>query len=247
MTQTVLVIGATSAIAEAVTQRFAKEGGKLVIIARNSEKLRAISSHCSALGAGSVHCYELDANHLDDIEPLLHSAWAKVGQVDVALIAHGTLPDQQRCEQDLSYAIKEFRTNAESVIACMTVLANLFEKQGQGVLAVIGSVAGDRGRASNALYGASKAAVDAFASGVRSRLYKKGVHVLTIKPGFVATPMTEGLGLPARLTAKPETVARDIERAIRRRCNIIYTPFFWRAVMFTICKIPEALFKRIHL
>jgi decaprenylphospho-beta-D-erythro-pentofuranosid-2-ulose 2-reductase len=132
------------------------------------------------------------------------------------------------------------------VIACLTVLAARFESQGGGVIAVIGSVAGDRGRASNYLYGAAKAAVDTFASGLRGRLYKHGVHVLTIKPGFVDTPMTKGLPLPQALVVPAGKVATDIVRAIEKKRDVIYTPWFWRLIMLVILHIPNVLFKRVR-
>jgi decaprenylphospho-beta-D-erythro-pentofuranosid-2-ulose 2-reductase len=167
--------------------------------------------------------------------------------VDVALVAHGTLPDQQRTETDIAYAIAEFRTNAESVIACLAGLAQRFELQGKGVIAVIGSVAGDRGRASNYLYGAAKAAIDTYASGLRVRLLKSDVHVLTIKPGFVATLMTANLNLPKRLTATPEYVARDIQHAITKKKDVLYTPWFWNWIMLIIRWIPAVIFNRMKL
>ncbi len=126
-------------------------------------------------------------------------------------------------------------------------MAKRFEEQGRGVLAVIGSVAGDRGRGSNYLYGAAKAALDAYASGLRARMFKAGVHVLTIKPGFVATPMTANLDLPARMTAQPERVAEDIVRAVAHKRDILYTPGFWRLIMIIIKFVPTALFKRSNL
>jgi len=150
-----------------------------------------------------------------------------------------------RTETDISYAIAEFRTNAESVIACLAGLAQRFEPQGNGVIAVIGSVSGDRGRASNYLYGAAKAAIDTYASGLRARLFTSGVHVLTIKPGFVATAMTAQLQLPKRLTATTESVARDIQRAITKRKSVMYTPWFWIWIMRIIRWMPTMIFNRM--
>ena len=189
----------------------------------------------------------MDANDSERIPRMVDAAWLAFGAIDVALVGHGTLPDQQRSETDAPYAIAEFRTNAESVIACLGGLAGRFEPQGKGVIAVIGSVAGDRGRASNFLYGAAKAAIDTYASGLRARLFKSGVHVLTIKPGFVATSMTANLNLPARLTATPESVARDIQRAIAKRRNVLYTPWFWYWIMLIIRWIPAVIFNRMKL
>lgn len=247
MNQNILVIGATSGIAEAVARRYAEQGAQLFLVARNDKKLQAISADLTARGAMDVQTFVMNANDSEFIPRMADAAWQAFGTIDVALVAYGTLPDQQRTETDIPYAIAEFRTNAESVIACLVGLAGRFETQGKGVIAVIGSVAGDRGRASNYLYGAAKAAIDTFASGLRARLFKHGVHVLTIKPGFVATSMTADLNLPARLTATPESVAQDIQRAITKRKDVLYTPWFWILIMLIIRWIPAVIFKRMKL
>lgn len=247
MNQNVLIIGATSGIAEAVARRYAEQGARLFLVARNSGKLQAISSDLVVRGALEVKTFVLDANDSQLIYQMADAAWKAYGIIDVALVAHGTLPDQQRTETDIPYAIAEFRTNAESVIACLAELAQRFEPQGSGVLAVIGSVAGDRGRASNYLYGAAKAAIDTYASGLRVRLFKSKVHVLIVKPGFVATAMTAALNLPARLTATPDDVARDIQKAIVKQKDELYTPWFWQWIMLIIRWIPSPIFNRIKL
>ncbi len=247
MNKTIFIVGATSGIAEAVARRYAEQGAQFFLVARNSHRLQAISADLAARGAKEVQTFVMDANNSDLIPQMVDAAWQAFGTIDVALIAHGTLPDQQRTETDIPYAIAEFRTNAESVIATLAGLAGHFESQRKGVIAVIGSVAGDRGRASNYLYGAAKAAIDTYVSGLRVRLFKSGVHVLTIKPGFVATSMTADLNLPERLTATPESVARDIDKAITKRKDVLYTPWFWIFIMLIIRWIPAAIFKRIKL
>lgn len=245
MNQNILIIGATSSIAEAVARRYAEQGERLFLVARNGNKLQAVSANLTARGSKEVKTFVMDANDSSLLPQMLDSAWKAFGTIDVALVAHGTLPDQQRTETDIPYAIAEFRTNAESVIACMAGLAQRFEPQGIGVIAVIGSVSGDRGRASNYLYGAAKAAIDTYASGLRARLFRSGVHVLTIKPGFVATAMTAQLKLPERLTATAELVARDIQRAVTKRTNVLYTPWFWVWIMRIIRWIPAGIIKRM--
>lgn len=246
MTQNILIFGATSGIAGAVARIYANQGASLFLVARNTEKLGAVASDLSARGASGVKTFVMDANDTGKLSQMLETAWSDL-RIDVALVAHGTLPDQARCEADLDYAVSEFRTNAESVIACLTALGNRFERQGHGVIAVIGSVAGDRGRASNYLYGAAKAAVHAFTSGLRGRLFKAGVHVLTIKPGFVDTPMTKGLPLPQALVVSADKVATDIVGAIEKKRDMIYTPWFWRFIMLIIIHIPNLMFKRMKL
>lgn len=245
MNQNILIIGATSGIAEAVARRYAAQAAGFFLVARNNDKLQAISADLIARGAKEVQIFVMDANESDLIATMLDAAWQAFGNIDVALVAHGTLPDQQHTETNISYAIAEFRTNAESVIACLAGLARRFEPQGKGVIAVIGSVAGDRGRASNYLYGAAKAAIDTYASGLRAKLFNRGVHVLTIKPGFVATSMTADLNLPKKLTATPESVARDIQVAISKRKDVLYTPWFWNWIMLIIRWIPAVIFKRM--
>ncbi len=246
MSKNILIIGAASGIAEAVARRYAAQGARLFLVARNSHKLQVISADLAARGAKEVQTFVMDANDSDRIPQMVAAAWQSFGTIDVALIAHGTLPDQQHTETDIAYTIAEFRTNAESVIACLAGLARRFEPQGKGVIAVIGSVAGDRGRASNYLYGSAKAAIDTYASGLRARLFRSGVHVLLIKPGFVATAMTSALNLPERLTATPESVARDIQRAIAKQQDVLYTPWFWNWIMLIIRWLPATIFKRMQ-
>jgi decaprenylphospho-beta-D-erythro-pentofuranosid-2-ulose 2-reductase len=247
MTRNVLIVGATSGIAEAVARRYAERGARLFLVARNSGKLAVVAADLRARGASTVDVFVMEANDTAQLTVMQETAWNTLGEVHFALVAHGTLPDPVRAASDAAYLVHEFRTNAESVVVCLAGLAQRFQSQGNGVLAVIGSVAGDRGRASNYAYGAAKAAVHAFASGLRAQLFRQGVHVLTIKPGFVATQMTAPLNLPARLTAQPDVVAVRIEAAMEKRRNVVYTPGFWWLLMAIIRLLPEALFKRLRL
>ncbi|ALM85289.1 SDR family oxidoreductase [Bordetella sp. N] len=247
MSLNILILGATSGIAQAVGRRYAGEQASFFLVARDQAKLDMVAADLRGRGALAVHTFAADALDYAALDRMCATAWSTFQTLDVALIAHGTLPDQDRAQEDLDYAIHEFRANGESAIAAMGLMARRFEEQGRGVLAVIGSVAGDRGRGSNYLYGSAKAALDAYASGLRARLFKAGVHVLTIKPGFVATPMTANLDLPARLTAQPERVAEDIVRAVARRKDMLYTPGFWRLIMTIIKLVPNAIFKRSNL
>ena len=156
------------------------------------------------------------------------------------------LPDQAASEASVAVTVDSFDINARSVIALLTGLANRFEQQGQGAIGVLSSPAGDRGRASNYVYGAAKAAVTVFASGQRNRLYAKGVRVLTLEPGFVDTPMTASFR-KGPLWARPERVAEDIERALQRGFGVVYTPWFWRWIMAIIRLVPERIFVRLKL
>ena len=243
----VLIIGATSAIAHAVARRYAGRQAALFLIGRRLPALEANAADLVVRGAESVGCALLDANDHDRHEAVLAEAWAAYGGFDVALVAHGVLPDQAAAERSVTATLESFDTNAASVIALLTLLANRFEAQGSGVIAVISSPAGDRGRASNYVYGAAKAAVTVFAAGLRHRLHAKGVRVITIVPGFVDTPMTAGIAKTGPLWAAPEQVARDIVRALERGFGVVYTPGLWRWIMSAIRHVPERLFVRTKL
>lgn len=242
----ILILGATSSIATACARLWTTQGATFFLVGRTVEKLDQVAGDLVSRGA-TVHSHVLDLNHFDQHEAMLDACYAALGQVDIALIAHGTLPDQEACEQDAQLAVQEFTNNGLSVIALLTDLANRMEVQKSGCIAVISSVAGDRGRPSNYLYGAAKGAVTDFCSGLRARLFKSGVQVLTIKPGFVDTPMIQGLALPKLLLVTPDKVAQDIVRAVEKRRNTVYTPWFWRLIMLIIIHIPGPIFKRLGL
>jgi decaprenylphospho-beta-D-erythro-pentofuranosid-2-ulose 2-reductase len=246
MMQRLLIMGATSAIAEATARRFAQRGDALFLVARDAARLQAISDDLKVRGAVSVGSMVLDARAVDRFPALLEAAAQSLGGLDGALIAYGTLSDQAACQQSVELLRQEFDINAMSVMALCTDLANRLESQGHGVIAVISSVAGDRGRQSNYVYGSAKAAVTAFTSGLRQRLYPKGVRVVTIKPGFVSTPMTAAFKKGA-LWASPDSVAGDIVRAMDRGAPVIYTPWFWRWIMCVIRSVPETIFRRLKL
>jgi hypothetical protein len=243
----VLIIGATSAIATACARLWAAEGSDFFLVARHADKLEITAADLRGRGAKNVVEHRMDATDVAAYPEMLEHCLKALGQIDVALIAHGTLPDQKACERDVNLALQEFANNGTSVIALLTLLANQFETQRCGSLAVISSVAGERGRPSNYLYGAAKAAVSTFSEGLQARLFKVGVHVLTIKPGFVDTPMTQGLNLPAALLAQPAQVAERIVHGIAHKSSTLYTPGFWALIMWVIRSIPQPLFKRLNL
>lgn len=240
----ILIIGATSAIAEACARRWAARGDALFLLGRDMQRLHDIAADLRARGAADVAVATLDVNDHAAQEAAIEAARAALAGVDIALIAHGTLPDQESCDHDAGLMLAEFQTNATSTLALMQRLAGLFESQGEGQLAVISSVAGDRGRASNAVYGAAKAAVSTYASALRQRLHRRGITVLTIKPGFVDTPMTARFRKGA-LWATPERIAHGIVRAIDRGRSVVYLPWFWRPVMTLIRLLPEFIFRRM--
>lgn len=244
--QKILIIGATSAIAKATARRFANRGDSLYLLARDQTRLTDLASDLRIRGAAAVHYATFEANNFTSHPPLLENVIQTLGGLDVVLIAHGTLGDQQACEQDFGQTLQELNINAISVISLLTPLANWFEQQQRGCIAVISSVAGDRGRQSNYVYGTAKGAVSLFLQGLRNRLHKSGVHVLTIKPGFVDTPMTLTFKKGA-LWAAPETIAAGIEQAIERKRDVAYLPGWWWLIMTVIRAIPETIFKRLAL
>jgi decaprenylphospho-beta-D-erythro-pentofuranosid-2-ulose 2-reductase len=244
--QRILIVGATSAIAASCARRWATQGASFFLVGRTVDKLQQIAEDLAVRGS-DVHTHILDVNCFEQHPAMLDACYAALEHVDIALVAHGTLPDQKLCEMDRQVAIDEFSNNGLSVIALLTELANRMETQRSGCIAVISSVAGDRGRTSNYLYGAAKSAVNEFCNGLRGRLLKSGVRVLTIKPGFVDTPMTHGLQLPALLVASPMRVAKDIVDAVEKRQDTLYTPWFWRFIMLIIVHIPGFVFKRMSL
>lgn len=241
-----LIIGATSAIAEATARRLAREGDRMFLIARDRDKLEVVAADLRARGADLVEVAALDVLDFDRHDAVLQKACDTLQGLDLALLAHGTLPDQQACQASFTLAHREFDVNATSVMSLVTWLANYLERQHSGTIAVISSVAGDRGRQSNYLYGAAKGAVSLFLQGVRNRLYRAGVKVLTIKPGFVDTPMTAAFD-KGPLWAQPDDIAEKIMHALRKGHDVVYAPGFWRLVMLVIKLIPETLFKRLSL
>ena len=241
----VLVVGATSAIAQETSRRFAAYGAHLFLTGRDPEKLSSVAQDLRLRGASQVETAVLDVVDLMRHETVIAEAFAALGKVDVVLIAHGVLPDQSRCEQSASEALAALSVNFSATVALLTPLANRLEAQRRGCLAVISSVAGDRGRQSNYVYGASKGGLDRFLQGLRNRLYRSGVDVLTIKPGFVDTPMTAAKP-KSGLYASPSRVARGIYRAIEARRNVVYLPWFWRPSLCVVTSLPEALVTRLR-
>jgi len=242
-----LIIGATSAIANACAREWAEQGCALFLVGRRTEALQQNAADLQARGASAVDCHTLDLLEIDGHAAMLEAAEAALGGLDVVLVAHGTLPDQAACEADVQHTLAAFASNAGSPIALLTLIAERMRTQGHGTLAVLTSVAGERGRPSNYVYGSAKAALISFCEGLRARLFRSGVHLIDIRPGFVATPMTQGLDLPQALVAQPDAVAKRIVRGIERRVDVLYVPWFWSLIMRVIRAIPGPVFKRLSL
>jgi short-subunit dehydrogenase len=241
-----LILGASSTLAHEAAKHFAKDGADFVLVARTPEKLEAITNDLRVRGAGGVETIVADLNDLSRHAEIIATATAAFSGLDMALVAYGTLGNQALCEQDVTVALQEFSNNCTSTISLLTLLANYFEQQKRGCIAVISSVAGDRGRQSNYVYGAAKGAITVFLQGLRNRLAKKGVAVVTLKPGMVDTPMTAHMrkGL---LFADAKTVGQGIYEAMLKRKEVVYLPGYWRYVMVIIKSIPEPIFKKLNI
>lgn len=248
MTRRALLLGAKSPIAQALASLLASQHDYDVILAaRDSMQLAPFAADLSLRTGRRAALLEFDALDTESLARLPEQARALAGDVDLAVVVFGYLGDQRRAEEQADEALRIINTNFTGAALVLTHLANYLVQRGQpGGIIGIGSVAGDRGRGSNYVYGSAKGGLALFLQGLRNRLAGQGIHVLTVKPGFVDTPMTEGLdGL--FLVASPERVARDILAAYHRRRDVLYTPWFWRYIMLVIRSIPERVFKRLHL
>jgi decaprenylphospho-beta-D-erythro-pentofuranosid-2-ulose 2-reductase len=240
----VLILGARSDIAMAVAHRFAKAGYNIQLAARGAESLDADCSDIELRYQVRVTLHEFDAlditSHVGFVEHFLELP-------SIAVCAVGYMGEQAESERDVKAAAQVMRSNFEGPASILAELANRFEQRGSGALVGISSVAGERGRATNYVYGSAKAGFTAFLSGLRNRLTKKGVHVVTVLPGFVTTKMTDGMDLPAKLTAQADEVADAVFKAVQKRRNIIYVKPIWRFIMIIIRNIPERIFKRMKI
>lgn len=237
----IVVFGATSAIAAPVLARWAARGDRLHLVARDPDKLAAVAAACP----GHVSTEIADFTTADPTRLVQSALTTLGGTIDLALITHGDLGDQLRSEHDFTEAERLLRVNLLSVIALLIPLANTLEQQRSGQIAVMGSVAGDRGRPRNYTYGAAKGALTLYLQGLRSRLYPADVAITTLKLGPVDTPMTTTHTKNASFTT-PEKLAPAIVRAIDRRAGEVYLPWYWRPILAVVRNTPEALFQRLR-
>lgn len=242
----VLILGATSAIAQESAKIFAAKGDPLFLVGRHEGRLKIICDDLRVRSPAAVHYAVSDLNRLEQHEALIERATETLGGLDTVLIAHGTLSDQAACEQSIQTTEQELRTNLLGPISLLTLIANRFEQQRTGCIVAISSVAGDRGRRSNYVYGTAKGGLTIFLQGLRHRLHAAGVQVLTVKPGFVDTPMTQSFK-KGFLWVGPDYIARGIDSAIERGRTTVYLPWFWAAIMAAIKATPERIFCRLAL
>jgi len=241
----VVVLGATSAIALEVQRQLALQDCELLLVGRSPQRLAELQGDLAVRGARQVFSYAADLACVQQHAAIFEFARRTFPDFDTVLLAYGSMHDQKDSETSVDVLLEELQVNYVSATAILTLFAADLERRRTGCLAAITSVAGDRGRRSNYVYGSAKGALSLFLQGLRSRLYPAGVRVITIKPGPVQTPMTDHLPNAARF-ADPEQVARDIVRALERRSpDVLYTPKIWRYIMTAVQQIPEGIFKRL--
>jgi short-subunit dehydrogenase len=243
----ILILGATSGIAVACARHWATLGAKLCLAGRDRDRLMSLCQDLKIRGAAHVCCIEFDAKIADEkIINIVEFAIKELEYLDTCFIAHGMLPEQSACEQNPEQVAEVMVVNTTSVMLVLLELARYFEHhQKSGHIGVITSVAGDRGRRSNYIYGASKAALSVFCEGLRVRLLPLQVGVTDIRPGWIRTAMTAGLTLPAALVAEPEAVVKPIVQAMLQKQPVVYVPWFWQWIMLLIKNLPRAVFSRL--
>jgi decaprenylphospho-beta-D-erythro-pentofuranosid-2-ulose 2-reductase len=247
MNRKILILGATSAIAEAYGRLRAAENASLVLVARDPQRLQAIAQDLRIRGAQAVHVLTEDLSDTSNATSRFQAMVSPVGGIDEILVAYGVLGDQIKGEIDPKLAEETMRVNYLSVAIWIGLAAEMIEKAADKRIVAIGSVAGDRGRASNYIYGSAKAGLDAFLEGLAHRLAPTGVKVITVKPGPVDTPMTGHLPHTGPPWSTPDRVAADIKRAVDQGARVVYTPRFWRLIMFIIRNLPRPIFYRTKL
>jgi short-subunit dehydrogenase len=244
MEENVLILGATSDMAVAIARQLALEGYSITLAARNTDRLSALEGDLRVRFKATVNSAAFDALEFSSHHEFYQSLSEKP---DIVICVFGLLGDQDEAQQNWLKCHEIINSNYTGAVSILNVVANDFERRKKGVIVGISSVAGERGRQSNYIYGSAKAGFTAYLSGLRNRLFHHGVHVMTVKPGFVKTKMIEDIATPAPLTASPKKVAVQISRAIRKKKDTVYVLPLWGLIMLIIKMIPEAIFKRLKL
>ena len=241
---TVLILGASSDMAVAIAEKFASEKHNIQLAARNSARLEALQSDLAIKYTSKVSLHEFNATQFDSHAAFFNSLYVKP---DVTICVFGYLGDNEKGIADWTEAQKIISTNYTGAVSVLNIAAEYYKSQQAGTIVGISSVAGERGRQSNFLYGSAKAGFTAYLSGLRNYLFRYQVHVVSVQPGFVYTKMTEQLKLPALLTATPEQVADSVYHAVATKKNTVYVKWFWKWIMLIIKCIPEFIFKKLKL
>lgn len=245
MNKTWIILGGTSSMARAFARAVAHDGAAVLLAGRDMDDLRASAADCAARGARLAEAVAFDARNPEGFVALLDRLEQEEGEINAAVFV-GSMPPQAEIDTDPSLLDGVVADSHTGPARFLQMLAPMIEQRGCGTVVGVGSVAGDRGRISNYVYGSAKAGFATFLSGLRNRLTRAGGHVVTVKPGFVDTGMTWGLeGM--FLVASPDAVAADILKAVRKKRNVIYTPFFWRYIMLIIRHVPEPIFKKMSI
>ena len=245
--QRVIALGALSAMGKATLRLYAEEGARIVIAGRNADRLHALAEDLRARGAKQVVPWEVDLAGCDHHRVEFGRMAGSIGGLDGVLMFYGTLGDNRKAEKDPVEARRILHTNFTSAAEWCLTAADIIEAQGHGSLVVVGSVAGDRGRQSNYIYGAAKGGLALLMQGLAHRLAECGGRAVIVKPGFVDTPMTDGMQKGGPLWAKPEAVARIIKRAATKSGPVVYAPGFWRWIMLAIRAVPAPVFHKTKL
>lgn len=245
--QTILVLGASSTIAQATVRKLAEEKNNLILTARRPAELEKLKSDLEIRYNIEVTIKEFHALDYAAHEGFFEDVLTQSNGIDGIILMYGAMADQKEAERDFDLSQNMIDVNFTSAVSILNIAANYFEEKQSGFISAVSSVAGDRGRQTNYIYGSTKAALTAYLGGLRNRLHKSGVHVLTIKPGIVDTKMTYGTVKDSLLLADPETVGKDITKAIKKKKDVLYTPWFWVIIMLVVKLVPERIFKRTDI
>jgi short-subunit dehydrogenase len=247
VSETVLVIGAGSGIGRALLRQLAAEGARLVVAGRRAEEMERLAADCRVRFGVEAAPESFDALDFDSHQAFIERCASRFeGGFDGVALCHGEMPDEADARADPHVARRMIDVNYTSAVSLLEAASRNLDQRRSGWILALGSVAGDRGRPGNAIYGSTKAALATYLSGLRSRMARNGIPVVTVKPGVVDTGMTWGLpDLP--LAAAPERVARDAMRGVRRDRAVVYSPWFWAIIMRVIRWIPDRIFKRLDL
>jgi decaprenylphospho-beta-D-erythro-pentofuranosid-2-ulose 2-reductase len=240
----ILIVGATSDMAKAIAKVYAKEGFDLILAARKPEDLSLFAEDLRIRSAQKIELVTLDLVALETHQPFYNALTTKP---DGVILTAGYMAQQSVAETNWASTYEMLQVNYVGAVSLLNIVANDFESRRTGFIVGISSVAGERGRKTNYIYGSTKAALTAYLSGLRNRLQSSGVAVMTVKPGFVETKMTKGLDLPEKLTAQPEDVALAVFKAQKKGQDVLYTKGVWRLIMLIIKHIPESIFKKMSL
>jgi short-subunit dehydrogenase len=245
MNSTWIIVGATSSMARAFSRKAAENGAHILLAGRDQADMKRSAADCMVRGAPSAQAVMFDARKPGTFDEIAVKAALQDGEINVAVFV-GSMPDQADIDVDPSLVDGTVMDGFMGPARLLQRLAPILEERESGTIVGIGSVAGDRGRLSNYVYGATKAGFHTYLAGLRNRMGRSGVHVMTVKPGFVDTAMTWGLD-GMFLVASPDDVAQDIWKSIAKKRNTIYTPWFWRYIMLIIMHVPEFIFKKLKI